>query len=79
MITVHIALRCLHLLCDHTTVVISAIMVEVQKNFNSLLENYRADILPKVVNSWEQMTPEEQLGIKVVYTNHLHPICDLTM
>ena len=38
----------------------------VEKNFNVLLEDYRADILPKVVDSWKQMIPEEQLSISTL-------------
>ena len=34
----------------------------VEKNFNDLLEDYRSGILPTIIESWEQMTPEEQGG-----------------
>lgn len=30
---------------------------------NSLLEDYRKEVLPAVVESWDQMTPEGQSGI----------------
>ena len=38
----------------------------VEKNFNILLEDYRSDILPKVIESWEQMTPEEKLSVSTL-------------
>ena len=35
----------------------------VEKKFNDVLEDYRRDILPHIVDSWEQMTPDEQDSI----------------
>ena len=35
----------------------------VQKNFNSLLEEYRAQILPEVIASWRDLSSEEQQSI----------------
>ena len=32
----------------------------VQKNFNSLLEDYRAEILPSMVDNWDKLTTAEQ-------------------
>ena len=32
----------------------------VQKNFNCLLEEYRAWILPEVIMSWKKLSSEEQ-------------------
>ena len=32
----------------------------VQKNFNSLLEDYRSQILPKVVSNWDALSVQEQ-------------------
>lgn len=32
----------------------------VQKNFNSLLEEYRANILPEITSSWQDLTSAEQ-------------------
>ena len=38
----------------------------VEKNFNHLLEDYRTGILPTIIESWEQMTPEEQGSISTL-------------
>ena len=38
----------------------------VEKNFNSLLEDYRKDVLPTVVESWDQMTPEQQSSVSTL-------------
>ena len=35
----------------------------VQKNFNSLLEEYRAQILPEVITSWQDLSSEDQQSI----------------
>ena len=35
----------------------------VVEKFNDVLEDYRRDILPHIVDSWEQMTPDEQNSI----------------
>ena len=35
----------------------------VLKNFNSLLEEYRAQILPEVITSWRDLSSEEQQSI----------------
>ena len=32
----------------------------VQKNFNTLLEDYRADILPSVIQDWSELSQAEQ-------------------
>ena len=38
----------------------------VEKNFNHLLEDYCTGILPTIIESWEQMTPEEQGSISTL-------------
>ena len=38
----------------------------VEKKFNDVLEDYRRDILPTVIDTWEQMTPEEQGSISTL-------------
>ncbi len=38
----------------------------VEKNFNSLLEDYRKEVLPAVVESWDQMTPEQQSSVSTL-------------
>ena len=35
----------------------------VEKKFNDLLEDYCRDVLPTIIDSWEQMTPDEQSSI----------------
>ena len=40
----------------------------VEKCFNTLLEEYRSDILPSVVEGWETLTPREQA--KISNLNH---------
>ena len=35
----------------------------VEKNFNHLLEAYRADILPEVVEEWSDLTPDQQVSL----------------
>ena len=45
---------------------------------NSLLEDYRKEILPPVVESWDEMTPEQQNGVATLNCGmHLwaHKIC----
>ena len=32
----------------------------MQKNFNCLLEDYRASVLPEVISSWNDLSTEEQ-------------------
>ena len=32
----------------------------VEKNFNDLLQSYRLEVLPEVVNGWESLTPDQQ-------------------
>lgn len=32
----------------------------VQKNFNTLLEDYRADILPSTIQDWDKLSASEQ-------------------
>ena len=32
----------------------------VQKNFNTLLEDYRADILPSIIQDWDKLSASEQ-------------------
>ena len=38
----------------------------VEKKFNDVLEDYRRDILPTIIDSWEQMTPDEQGSISTL-------------
>jgi hypothetical protein len=38
----------------------------VENKFNEILEDYRNDILPTVIQSWEQMTPDEQDSISTL-------------
>ena len=38
----------------------------VEKKFNEVLEDYRNEILPTIVQSWEQMTPDEQGSISTL-------------
>ena len=38
----------------------------VEKKFNDVLEDNRRDILPTVIDTWEQMTPEEQGSISTL-------------
>ena len=38
----------------------------VEKKFNELLEDYRCDILPTVIESWETMTPDEQSSMSTL-------------
>lgn len=35
----------------------------VEKNFNQLLEDYQESVLPELVHSWDQMTPDEQTSM----------------
>lgn len=35
----------------------------VEKNFNELLQTYRAECLPEVLSNWQGMTKEEQLEV----------------
>ena len=35
----------------------------VEKNFNTLLEGYRLEILPSVINNWNEMNTDEQQSI----------------
>ena len=41
----------------------------VEKNFNQLLEDYQGSILPELVKSWDQMTPDERASMTT--TNNL--------
>ena len=38
----------------------------VMEKFNEVLEDYRNGILPTIVQSWEQMTPDEQGSISTL-------------
>ena len=38
----------------------------VEKNFNVLLEDYHKSVLPTIVNSWDQMSPEEQTSMSTL-------------
>ena len=38
-----------------------------QKSFNSLLSNYRSDILPDVVNNWDELSKDEQTAISQMH------------
>ena len=38
----------------------------VEKKFNELLEDYRCDILPSVIESWETMTPDERSSMSTL-------------
>ena len=35
----------------------------VEKKFNDLLEDYRREVLPTIIDSWEQITPDNQSSI----------------
>ena len=45
----------------------------VQKNFNCLLEEYRAQILPEVITSWHDFSSEEQQSMCLLLTTFLWP------
>ena len=38
-----------------------------QKAFNTLLSEYRANILPLVVNNWESLAENEQLSMSQIF------------
>ena len=35
----------------------------VEKNFNELLEGYRSEVLPSIVEGWSDLSPDEQVRI----------------
>ena len=49
----------------------------VQKNFNCLLEEYRALILPEVITSWDDLSSEEQHSISSLNNFFVGYICSL--
>ena len=38
----------------------------VEKNFNSLLQSYRMEVLPSVVDNWAELGKDEQQGISTL-------------
>ena len=32
----------------------------VEKNFNQLMESYRSEVLPEIVNEWKTLTSEQK-------------------
>ena len=38
----------------------------VEKSLNQLLEDYRGSVLPELVKSWDQMTPDEQASMTIM-------------
>ena len=44
-----------------------------QKSFNTLLEDYRLEVLPSVVDNWESITTEEQQAMAQM----LHFFCGM--
>ena len=48
----------------------------IEKNFNSLLQSYRMEILPSVVDNWAELGEDEQQGISTLnnFFHGLHPL-----
>ena len=42
----------------------------VEKKFNELLESYREEVLPQVIDGWNDLTPEQQLQQSVTRVNN---------